>query len=65
MLKKILKLNGVTQLDSTKQKNIKGGGFPFVDYCYCIYRDHSGFLVISEDLPCNSTCPDGSDPIGF
>ncbi len=65
MLQQILKGKQVQKLSKSTQKNIKGGGIPFSDTCYCIYRDPSGFLVISEDLPCNSSCPDGAVPISF
>ncbi len=66
MLKQILKLNGIQKLEKSHQKNINGGIIPFpIDICYCITRDPEGFLVISEEVRCDSICEDGSRPVPF
>ncbi|MBG6133616.1 hypothetical protein IWQ47_005089 [Aquimarina sp. EL_43] len=60
MLKKILKLNDVKQLDKSQQGAINGGSLNYD--CRCVYRDYRGMLVMIPS-PCNSLCPDGSTPI--
>ncbi len=66
MLKKILELKSIKHLEKSEQKNINGGIIILpVVYCFCITRDPRGFLVISEDVPCDSTCEDGSRPVQF
>ncbi|MDH7446500.1 hypothetical protein [Aquimarina sp. 2201CG14-23] len=63
MLEKILELKNAKALDKMQQKQVKGGIIPFpTEICYCITRDRSGFLVISEEVSCDSTCEDGSSP---
>ncbi len=57
------KLKNVNILKKEQQKNIPGGvSFPSGN-CNCITRDRNGFLVISEDVPCDSICEDGSNPV--
>jgi len=64
MLKRILNIEGINTLKKKSQKNIKGGMIPFpVEVCFCITRNpFSGNLEISEEVPCDSICEDGSRP---
>ena len=70
-MKKLANLKGAKALNKKEQKEINGGGFtlPFEPTdCGCI---QASTPIFPWDIPyleivlvdCNSTCPDGSDPI--
>ncbi|NAS31428.1 bacteriocin [Flavobacteriaceae bacterium R38] len=80
MLKSILKLNGVKELEKKELKKISGGGFGCdpIDggggsggsgggngggpTCFCLIPGFSPTGFIVDIVPCDSTCPDGTDP---
>ena len=71
-MKKLSKLTGAKSLNKKEQKAIHGGDYPFLPTppsdCGCIQYSTP---IFPWDIPtleivlvdCNSTCPDGSDPV--
>ena len=62
MLKKILKLEGTTQISKKDQREIKAGLF-VPDDCFCVFTGPQGFLVL-EDISCDARAECESRPNG-
>ena len=71
-MKKLINLKGAKALNKKEQKEINGGGWPFLPTppsdCGCIqystpYLPYEVPYLEIVLVDCNSTCPDGSTPV--